>query len=230
MSRNLRWKQSPTDIYPLCQAKIEITKHVYQYQDPRARTNRSIHILAPKNALKALNTAPFIINHLSRAIYQFSSNFPVPLVQMNQTSADERKQEATNVNHQLKMGMLPLLSGYLCREVSSTQQLHMNNVKLHRKPNIHSWSRGVIRALLDYSQSVWKFCSDILHNESTFTQETMLREQAVKLLFSLLSTQLRLPQKSRNLLLRTKECIQTTHLRNIISLAVFWGNYITRSM
>ena len=121
MSRNLRWKQSPTDKCPLCQAKIETTEHVYQCQDPRARTNRSIQILALKNTLKSLNTAPFIINHLTRTIYQFSSNYPVPLIQMNQTSTDDRKQEATNVNHQLKMGILPLISGYLCREVSSTQ-------------------------------------------------------------------------------------------------------------
>ena len=74
------------------------------------------------------------------------------------------------------MGVLPLLSGFLCQEVSEIQKNHMQGLKLARKSNINSWNRGTIKALLTFSHDVWKFRSDILHNEATFTQETMLRD------------------------------------------------------
>ena len=45
----------------------------------------------------------------------------------------------------------------------------------------------------------------------------MLREQALQLLILLWSNPFRLPKTPRNLLTRTKDYLQTRHLRNIIS-------------
>ena len=82
------------------------------------------------------------------------------------------------------MGTHLLLSGHLLRDVSDIQIIHLQNMKTSKKPNVHSWNRSVIQLLLDFSQNIWKYRSDILHDEATMTQEAVLRNQAVGLLRS----------------------------------------------
>lgn len=80
MHRNKRWKQSTNDQCPLCIKECENSMHVYQCPDHRAKTNRSLQIVELKKKIQGISTDPFLINHIGRIIYQFSSNFPVPHV------------------------------------------------------------------------------------------------------------------------------------------------------
>lgn len=130
------------------------------------------------------------------------------------------------MNHQIDMGAKQPLSGFLCQEVSKVRNRYMNTLKLEKKNTMHSWNRETIKSLLDFSNALWKFRSDILHDEAVFTQETMLRDQAIQLLSTLQFTPYQLPQKSHKLLNRTKSYLQTSHLRNIIS----WTNRVNKAM
>ena len=226
MSRNLKRKQSSTNLCPLCQSNSESTEQVFQCPDSCARTNRSKQILDLKNNLKSLITVPIIINHIARAIYQFSSNVPVSLITINPSSSVEQQNESNNTNQQLCMGTLSLLSGFPCQDVSTIQQHYMDGLKLEQKPNMYSWSWGAIKALLNFPQAIWKFRSDNLHNEATFAQEKMLWEQAIQLLTSLRSTPFRLPKTSNSLLTQTKDYLQISHLRNITS----WTKRVNRAI
>ena len=104
------------------------------------------------------------------------------------------------MNVQIEVGAELLLSVFMLDTLSDIQQEHLESLRLQKKPNVLSWNRSALQILLDYSRALWKYRSEILHNESLFTQETMLRNQAASLLTSLRSTPYRLPMANRNLL------------------------------
>ena len=58
--RNKRWKQSPTDQCPLCTRECEDSMHVYQCNDHRAKTTRSLQILELKKNLRAFQLILFL--------------------------------------------------------------------------------------------------------------------------------------------------------------------------
>lgn len=124
------------------------------------------------------------------------------------------------------MGVQLLLSGYLLKELSEIQQKRLEGLRLQRKPNIHSWNRSMITFLLEYSQALWKFRYEIHHTEAKMTHETILREQAVSLLFSLRTTPYRIPYNLRNLLTRTTEYLRTTQIHNVTS----WTNRMNMAL
>ena len=110
--------------------------------------------------------------------------------------------------------------------MSEIQQYYVEGLKLQRKPNINSWNSSIITFLLEYSQALWKFRSEIHHSEATLTQETMLREQAVSLLLSLRTTPHRIPHHLRNLLTRTSDFLRSTQIHNVTS----WTNRINQAL
>ena len=130
------------------------------------------------------------------------------------------------MNVQIEVGAELLLSVFMLDTLSDIQQEHLESLRLQKKPNVLSWNRSALQILLDYSRALWKYRSEILHNESLFTQETMLRNQAASLLTSLRSTPYRLPMANRNLLKRSTEYLNTSHIRNVIS----WTNRVNRAL
>lgn len=226
MATNKKWNQSPHYTCPLCCKCIETMEHVFQCQDPRAKNNRSIQIIELKKKLTGTSTSQFITNHACRIIYQFSSNFPVTMIPCPASATDELKKKITLMNNQIEMGVPNLLSGLLHRDLSDIQQQHLQNLRQAKRPNISSWNRSIILFFLVYSQSIWKFRSDVLYNEALFTRETLLRDQAVALLTSLRHTPFRLPNQSRNLLNRSTDYLKTSYLRNVIS----WTNRVNAAL
>ena len=235
MARNKRWKQSDTDRCPLCQQFSEDSMHVYQCQDSRAKTCRSLQINELKKKLKGISTDPFIINHITRMIFQFSSNFPVPFINTNSNTSAEMYTKASAINNQIAMGVQSLFSGYLLTDLSKVQENYMGTLPLQRKPNIRSWNRNVIKFMFEYSQVIWKARSEILHNEAQVTQEALLREQAVSLLVSLRTVPYKIPASVRNLLNRSTHYLRTTPLQNValwtqrVNLALEDQSYIEKT-
>ena len=105
MYRNKRWKQSTTDQCPMCLNECKDSIHVYQCSDTRAKTNRSFHILELRKKLQGISTDPFIVNHIGRIIYQFSSNFPVNHIHTTETSTEDITFKAKRFNNQIDMGV-----------------------------------------------------------------------------------------------------------------------------
>ena len=200
MSRNFKWKQSETNICPLCQKHEETTNHVYQCSDERAKPCRSLQILEIKKKLQASSTDPFIINHMGKILYQFSAGYNVNLLPTPATASPELKLKVQSLNNQVSMGPLLMLSGFITCDLSANQSTYMETLQRQKKPNMSSWNRTIIKSLLEYSQAIWKFRSEILHDEAVLTQDAMLRTQATQLLYSIRRTLHRIPSKNRNLL------------------------------
>ena len=160
------------------------------------------------------------MTHIGRILYQFSSAYIVTHLPIPSTASPDFEFKATSMNSQLSLGPLLLLFGFLTRDLSAIQSMYLDNVKLAKKPNISSWNLSVINSLFEYSQSLWKFRSEILHNESIFTQEAMLRDQAIQLLHSIRSTLYLSLQKG------STDYLKTTTLYNVIS----WTKQMNQSL
>ena len=206
--------------------RTSTTTHVFQCIDSRAKTSRSLQIAELKKKLDGISTDPFIANQIVRIIYQFSSNFPVTKVPITDNTPNHLRFKAERMNIRIEIGAQLLLSGFLLKDISQIQQTHINSLKLQKKPNVLSWNRSAIQILLEYSRSIWKFRSEILHNELLFTQERTLCDQAVSLLLSLRSTPYRLPMTHRNLLQRSTEYLQISQLQNVIS----WTHRVNKAL
>ena len=224
MARNMKWKQSDNEKCPLCRTKAETIEHVLQCQDQRARTCRSMQILELRKTLKGINTAPFITNHFCRIITQFTYTYPVSTIKTNPSTSIDDQQRASGINEQIELGIPLLLSGFITKGVSEIQQKHLEGLQSSRRPNIRSWCKSAIKHLLEFTQTLWKFRSEILYEEATFTQEAMLLPQAINLLQSLRKMPYSLHKSARNLLDQSTSYLQTTHLRNVIS----WTKRVNR--
>ena len=126
------------------------------------------------------------------------------------------------MNNQVQLGTHLLLSGFLTKDVSDIQQEYLCDLRRSKKPNVRSWNRSAIKLLLDFSHELWKNRSNILHDEATMTQEAVLRNQAVNLLWSLRTTPYCLHITKRKLLERSSEYLNTTPINNIVS----WTNRV----
>ena len=130
------------------------------------------------------------------------------------------------MSNQVKLGTHLLLSGLLLKDVSGIQQEYLCILRMSKKPIVRSWNRSAIKLLLDFSQEIWKYRSNILHDEATVTEEAILHNQGIDLLRSLRSTPYRLPISKRKLIGRSSEYLSTTPINNVVS----WTNHINSAL
>ena len=83
--------------------------------------------------------------------------------------------------------------------------------------NIIGWTRGVIRLILDYTNSIWLYRSSVLHSKDELSREQLVRSQAVELLSKLKRDPYRLPYIFRDLPTRTKSQLMTSPLQNVLN-------------
>ena len=118
------------------------------------------------------------MNHIGRILYQFSAGYNINLLPTPATASPELKLKVQSSNNKVSMGPLLMLSRFITCDLSAIQSTYLETLQRQKKPNISSWNRTIIKSLLEYSQAIWKFRSEILHDEAVFTQEAMLRTQA----------------------------------------------------
>ena len=136
---------------------------------------------------------------------------------------DLTKSHLSHINQQFPLGIDNLLGGALIIYLSIVQQHHINTYNVGKFASIRSWNRSIIRLFLDHANELWKRRSQILHDESLLTRETLLPSQAIDLLTTYKTTPRFLLFEQRHLLDRIKNYLRTTHLRNVRS----WLNRLT---
>ena len=134
----------------------------------------------------------------------------------NETDPTE-KIHMESINKQFMLGIENLLSGVLTSHLTSIQQHHINTYNVGKFTSILSWSRNVIRLLLDHSNSLWQYRSKILHDDNLLTREATLRNQAIALLNEYKQTPHKIAYEQREYLNRSVTYFKTTHLRNVRS-------------
>ena len=121
------------------------------------------------------------------------------------------------INHQISFGIDNMLSGALTKQLSQVQKHHIATFKVGKMTTIRSWNRNFIELMLEHANEIWKYRSEILHEEEKLTREAAMREQAVNLLLRLRQDPHQVSFQFRNLLNRTRHYLRTTHARNVRS-------------
>ena len=119
------------------------------------------------------------------------------------------------INKQFQLWIDNLLSGVLTTYLTTIQQHYISTYNVGKFTSIRSWSRNVIRLLLDHANTLWQYWSKILHDENILTREATLRNQAIELLNEYRQTPHKIAFEQREY--RSVTYLKTTHLRNVHS-------------
>ena len=224
--RQFKWKQCSSPLCPFCQEVEETRTHLLQCQHPVSKTNRNTALINLRTKLQGISTSPLITNHILRCLHQFHNGFHIPTINVDTAKNEVEKEQMLAINYQIDFGIENLLSGALTLPLVAVQR-HYTKTRLAQQPsnsqiNFTSWNRSFITLLLDYSNELWQFRCQVMHDEAKLTRESTVRDQAVTLLDSLKKDPFRVPFSFRNLLNRSRHYLRTTHLRNVRS----WINRI----
>ena len=217
------WNQVDSPNCPFCKTEVEDRLHIMQCSNEVAKTNRIGLLVELRKKLNRLQTSPLITNHIIRSLHQFHNGYPVPLINVERADHEVEKQNMKLINYQLSFGIDNLLSGALTTHLSLVQKHHIETYNVGKMTSIRAWNRNFIELMLDHANDIWKFRSEVLHEEEKLTREAAMREQAVNLLIRLRQDPHQVTFQFRNLLNRTRHYLRTTHARNVRS----WLNRIT---
>ena len=213
------WNQIKCPNCPFCKTEVETRLHIFQCTNQVAKTYRTELLVKLRKKLQRIQTSPFITNHIIRCLHQFHGNFSVSMINSSTGKDETEKLHMNLLNHQISFGIDNLLSGTLTVQLSEIQKHFIKNYNVGKHTSIWAWNRNIITCMLDHANDIWKYRSEILHEE----EETTMREQAIHLLLNLRKDPYQIPFTFRNLLNRTRQYLRTTHMGNVRS----WLNRIT---
>lgn len=130
------------------------------------------------------------------------------------------------INHQISFGVDNLLSGALTTDLSDAQKHNIQNYNVGKQTSIRVWNRHFITLMLDHAHEIWRYRSEILHEEDKLTREATMREQAENILLQLRNDPHQVPFDFRNLLNWTSYYLRTPHVQNVRS----WLMQITQAV
>ena len=215
--RQFDWKQSDSPKCPFCKVEDENRLHLFTCDNVVAKTFRKLEIMKIRKELRRIQTAPLLTNHLLRALHQFHNNYPVTMIALENVTDLTEKLHMDLINKQFQLGIDNLLSGVVTTHLTNIQQHHISTYNVGKFTSIRSWTRNVIRLLLDHSNALWQYRSKILHDENLLTREATLRNQAIELLNEYKKTPHKIAFEQREYLNRSATYFKTTHLRNVRS-------------
>ena len=161
--------------------------------------------------LRKAHTKPLITNHIIRAFRQFLGGYQVSMIQEKQGD-DPDFEDFKSINRFLEIGVDNIISGVITDDLSQAQLRYSKMYNVGDKFSILSWNRIVIRAILDFSNSLWQYRSGILHSQKEQSREQMVKNKAIELLTALKRDPYRLPYTSRDLCRRSNQDILRANL------------------
>lgn len=215
MMRNLEWKQSVTDLCPLCNKTPESRRHIFQCNDSLAVANRNQSLLNFRKTLSKANTNPLLTAHVVNFLRQFVQGFQTSKIKILETHTPIERDDLNSINALLDIGVDNIISGVVSSDATEIQQRFASTYNVGERFSILSWNRMLIRALLDFSNSIWKYRSGVLHETKEKTREAMIKEKAVELLITLRRDPYLLPYNARDLAHRKKSDIMEATLTNV---------------
>ena len=216
MKRNMEWKCSQTDKCPICMSCVEDRSHVLQCHDPLAQTYRDTAMLSLRDELYKIQSSPFLISHVLRLIRQYHARQPIQML-TEDDFLDEEQCYVPLINKVASYGVDNLLSAVVTQHLTTIQDEYIRDTGLSNSINIIGWTRGFIRLILEYTHGIWMYRCSILHNKDDLSRDTLVRQQAVELLYQLRRNPYRLHYGSRDLLTRKKSQLLTSSLSSVLN-------------
>ena len=191
MERSFTWKQSTSNICPLCKLKAETIEHIYQCQCLSVISTRKESIKSVKNILIELKTHPVLLRHLLCMLHQFSNEYPIsqPTKQLQESSPDLYDA----LNSQFQLGVHNMVRGIISWKMAQFQQSHYTSIKVGKLKGT-TWSKKLSLGLLTMSRTIWKRRCELVANAQLDTYEARIRHNCENLQHQLQTDPHLLPQ------------------------------------
>ena len=182
---------SSIDTCPICCKEVETWDHVFQCKHQAARAERQVRLGEIKTILVQRQTHPVLQNRILAMIQQWTGGFPI--------TVNRRSEHNMNVEEAFHDQRILGFGNFFCGVVSKCfgeiqdeyyQQLEVRKAIMTK----NEWNVMFIRELLTYSQAIWKFRCDWMHNTRNGTIESQIRDMAMNLRNEILAN----PWKIRN--------------------------------
>jgi len=218
MVRENDWNRSSTPLCPLCNLFPETVDHVFQCTNVLIKANRSREILKLKTSLTSFKTSPLIINHVNRILLQYCDGYTVTSLPVSSFTSSSAHLVAVAQALQTQistLGIQNFLFGVVTPQLRKSQAIYYKNNPQGRKFNADIWGRWIVRAMLEFSTTLWKYRCEIVHEKSEGSMERRLRSLAIDWLNQLRQNPTLLPVKSRYLLNRSSRHFKQGDLRSV---------------
>ena len=198
-ARKRSWKQSNTDICPLCHSEAETCQHVLKCPHTTLRQARNDSIRDVIKSLRSIQTAPIILRRIEylfrkwnadQRIGSFSSK-PSPLHRLMKSAFRSQK----------TIGIFNFFRGIVSTQWSAVQREYCRLNKFRFRL---TWSSRLISALLKHAHLMWTSRCRLVHLDRIGTHEETVRTQAYHYHRSLHSDPSQITYRHRSLLRRTR--------------------------
>lgn len=218
MTREKKWNRASSALCPLCKHENETLEHIYRCKNVQIQSNRSKLFSDLKKSLKAYKTSPILINHILRMMYQFCGGHRVSKIksveQNDQSTFTARLSQAIQIQCD-DLGIQNMLLGLVTPVFTECQRLYYRENSFGKNYSADRWGRWLVREMIDFSLSVWKFRCDMVHEKCEGSMEQRLRSLAEEWLIQLRQNQTLIPLSSRHLLNRSPTYFRRGALRSV---------------
>ena len=167
-----RWKTSSTELYPLCNTKVESWEHIPKCEHAEIRRVCNIEINRIRKEMRKVRTEPSLEHHLLTCIRAYTEDRQ-PVVPDN-SFPDLRNAH----NEQSELGWSNFIKGIWAAKWEKIEHSYYSHV--HDKEdnlNIDVWSKKMVQTMLVFFRTVWKERCDIVQAQKTGTLDSRLREK-----------------------------------------------------
>jgi len=190
---------SLTSLCPLCKEQDEDWNHVFQCKSVIARAAREEHLGDLKKVLQCRKTHPVVLQRIMALLYQWTNQYKITVPSgdgnldlINKAFAD-----------QCNLGVSNMMTGVLTHKFGNIQQSYYSQMEEKGvRFTKREWNVNVIRALLQYSEAIWKARCTYVHEESHLTMETQTKVLAMRIRSNLLQNPWKLRQEDKELMER----------------------------
>jgi len=209
MKRN---DMSLTNLCSLCKEHAEDWNHVFQCKSMMARAARYEHLGELKKVLKQRKTHPVVMQRIMAIIYQWTNKYTITVPNgdgnlhlINQAFAD-----------QCNLGVSNMMAGVLSHKFGNIQATYYSQIEAKEvRFTKREWNVSVIRALLQYSEAIWKARCTYVHEESQLTMENQTRMLALRIRNDLLKKPWKIEQADKDLIQRNNNFFHRTGARQL---------------
>ena len=218
MRTALLWKETTSDLCPLCSKHQDTWQHVIQCPQIDTKRVRFELVNEMSKELTQLKTYPPMKDHFIYTIKAWNASEVIKQPQCSIIPLNMQMNQAHS--HQQNIGFDNFIKGLHSEKWANVQQEYYDMSNFGKTYNIRRWENKVTELFLKYGHTIWKNRCELLHSESIATAEQRTREKAFNLCKMIVAQIWKIEPTDRHLLLRKKSFFETSN----ISIINMWTN------
>ena len=161
-----------------CNLHVETFKHIFQCSSKLALNIHKTSVVKLRKTLQKCDTAPVITEAISQLLEQARKGYCD--FRLRNVLATEEMKELTQktMTLQLSMEITYLLKGYMFRQWAVIQYIYRKQKGFNDDNTC--WMRSLIKAIWDYSASIWKKRCEQVHGHSEKSIRMRNRKEIIK--------------------------------------------------